>query len=205
MRVGVLGTGKMGTGLGRQFAQAGHEVFMGSRDADKGKSAGAALGGSGGTYAEAAAHGDVVLLTTPWTAVEETLSAAGGLEGKVLVDVTNPFGEEGLNEFPGSSAAQEVARMAPGAKVVKGWNHIFSAIANSTPSFGAVPATVFLAGDDAEAKATVATLARDAGYDPVDAGPLASAKLVEAAAGLVIGLAYDQKLGTDIALLLARR
>jgi len=67
----------------------------------------------------------------------------------------------------------------PGARVVKGWNLVFSQVANIGPDFGGQAASVFLAGDDAEAKDTVASLARDMGYDPLDCGPLANARGLE--------------------------
>ena len=208
MKIGVLGTGNMGSGLARQFAAAGHEVFIGSRDSQKGKELGAELGTGGGSYQEAADHGEAVLFAVPWWGVDESLEAAGTLSGKVLIDCTNAYTDETYTEmleFPGSSGAEEIAKKAQGARVVKAWNHTYAAIVNSTPDFGDVSASVFICGDDPSAKEMVMRLAADAGYDPVDSGPLASARFVERVAGLMVTLAYGVGMGTDQALKLVRR
>lgn len=179
MKVAVIGAGKMGGGLARLLAPK-HEVAIGSRDKEKGAAGAKELGAnSGGGYADAAAEADVVFLTVPWPAVDETLAELGNLSGKVLVDVTNPFvgGKLQLNE--NSSNAEEIQRKVPKARVVKGWNTIFAPVVNSSPVFDGQATSVFLASDDEKAKEIVATLARDMGFDPVDAGPLTGARDLE--------------------------
>ncbi len=86
----------------------------------------------------------------PWWGVDDTLAELGDLGGKILIDVTNPYTDETYtrqHEFPDSSGAEEIQKKAPGAGVVKCWNHVFAQIVQSTP-FGGVPASVFLCGDD---------------------------------------------------------
>ena len=208
MKIGVLGTGNMGSGLARQFAAAGHDVFVGSRDPQKGKELGAELEMGGGSYREAVDHGDAVLFAVPWWGVDESLEAAGSLSDKVLIDCTNPYTDETYTqvvEFSGSSGAEEIAKKAQGAKVVKAWNHTYAAIVNSSPDFGGVPASVFICGDDSSAKEMVAGIARDAGYEPVDSGPLSSARFIEKVAALMVTLAYGMGMGFDQALKLIRR
>ena len=179
MKVAVIGAGKMGGGFAKALASK-HEVAIGSREPERAalfaKEFGAAKGGS---YADAAADAEVVFLTVPWPAVDETLSALGTLSGKVLVDVTNPYVGGKLQLHEDSSNAEEIQRKVPDARIVKGWNTIFAPILNSSSDFGSQAASVFLAGDDDEAKEIVATLARDMGFDPIDCGPLAGARDLE--------------------------
>jgi predicted dinucleotide-binding enzyme len=159
-----------------------------------------------GSVAEAAAFGEVVVLATPWGGTRDALQQAGDLSGKILLDCTNPLKPDlsGLDVPPGSSASEQIAGWAPGARVVKIFNTTgFNNMAD--PIYGEEPATMFYCGDDAEAKAVAAGLAADLGFDPADAGPLDEAPLLESLALLWIHLAYRQKLGRDIAFKLMRR
>lgn len=209
MRIAIIGTGNMGTGLGRQFAAAGHEVVVGSRDAGRAKQKAAEIGATGsGTYEEVVRDADAVLLAVNWWDVDGVLPRLGDLDGKILIDCTNPYTDNTYSkhaDLGGKAAAQVIQERLPGARVVKGWNHVFADIVNSTPDFGGVAASVFLASDDDEAKEAVAALARDAGYDPVDAGPLWSAFNIEKAAALMVTLAYVVGGGTNQALKVIRR
>jgi predicted dinucleotide-binding enzyme len=121
---------------------------------------------------------DVVFLCVPWPSVDETLAQLGDLEGVVLVDITNPYVDGKLQLHEGTSNAEIIQSNVPGARVVKGWNTIFSAVADE-PGFGAEAPSVFLAGDDARANGVVAALARDMGFEPIDCGPLAGARDLE--------------------------
>ena len=173
MRVGILGGGNVGSGLADFWARAGHDVRVSTRD----------------TLRETAEQGDVVVLAVPAAAIGEVLDAAGpALDGKVLVDATNDLRPE-----PGGGAL-EVARRLPAARVVKAFNTAFAGLYDAVRRAETPPALVFC-GDDEEAKAAAAELIRDAGYEPVDAGPLDRAPDVEAFARLVIRLAYDQGRG----------
>ncbi|MFQ6111122.1 MAG: NADPH-dependent F420 reductase, partial [Nitrospinota bacterium] len=104
-----------------------------------------------------------------------------------------------------TSAAEEIAKMAPGTKVVKAFNHVYAQIVHSSPQFGSQNASVFFCGDDAAAKEVVAGLMREIGFDPVDSGPLTNARYIEPVAELMVQLAHFLGMGTDIALKLIRR
>jgi 8-hydroxy-5-deazaflavin:NADPH oxidoreductase len=191
-RIAVVGTGRMGSALALRLAAAGHEVRVGSRDRERGQRKATEVGAAfGGTCRAAAANAEIVVLAVPWEAVFETLGQLGDLDGLVLVDVTNPFKEGGSSEqhdLRGSSGAEQVQAFAPEARVVKAWNHIYSAVIRRSPDFGGIAATVFVAGDDLAAKELVSGLVCDLGYDPADAGPLASSRYLEPLAALMTTL-----------------
>jgi 8-hydroxy-5-deazaflavin:NADPH oxidoreductase len=171
MRIGVLGGGKVGGRLARLWEDGGHDVRVSTRE----------------TIADTAAFGEVVVLAVPATASEEALARAGSLEGKVLVDATNPFGE-------GAATNADIVRLAPGALVVKAFNTLFAALYDRLAA-ASPPASLVYCGDDAGAKETTAQLIRDIGLEPVDAGGLEVAPLIESFAMLVIGIAYRQGRG----------
>jgi predicted dinucleotide-binding enzyme len=159
-----------------------------------------------GSPAEAAQFGEVVVLAPPWPVVGDALQAAGSLADKILIDCTNPLKSDlsGLEIGHTTSAAEEVARRVAGARVVKAFNSIGAAnMAN--PVFGSQRATMFFCGDDAAAKSTVARLVEEIGFEPVDAGALAIARLLEPLAMLWIHLAYARGMGPDFAFKLIRR
>ncbi len=104
-----------------------------------------------------------------------------------------------------TSAGEEIAKWALGAKVVKAFNTVLAPVIHSSPQFGNQTATVFYCGDDAAAKAIVAGLAKESDFDPVDAGPLKNARYLEALTELLVQLAYGLGMGTDIAIKLLRR
>jgi hypothetical protein len=179
MKIAVIGAGGMGGGIAKLLVPT-HEVLIGSRDPEKGAARAKELGAAGGGgYGDVAADADVVFLTVPWVAVDELIPQLGDLTRKVLVDVTNPYVDGALKPHPDSSNAEEIRERAPSARVVKGWNTVYSPVLNAGPDFGGQAPSVFLAGDDEDAKATVASLARDMGFDPIDTGPLASARELE--------------------------
>jgi predicted dinucleotide-binding enzyme len=208
MRIGIIGAGSVGGALGRGWVRAGHEVRFGVRDASSPKVQAllAETGAQGASVAEAAAASEVVVLATPWEGTREAVRSAGGLAGKIVFDCTNALAPQfaGLVHGAGSSAGEEVASWVPGARVVKIFN---STGANNMadPDFNGVAATMFYCGDDAEAKTVAARLAADLGFDPVDAGALDQARLLEPLALLWIRLAYAQKQGRDIAFKLMKR
>jgi 8-hydroxy-5-deazaflavin:NADPH oxidoreductase len=185
MRIGILGTGNMADALGGQWAARGHEIMVGGRDAGRAAARATRVGAAAGTIAQAAAWGEVLLLAVPHDAVGSVLSAAGALSGKVIVDCVNPVvpGRFTL-ATSGRSAAQEVADRAPEAHVVKAFNLCHVNVWRMTPPPVAVP----LCGDDTDAVARVASLVEDIGCQPVNAGGLDRAGLLEATAAFVIGL-----------------
>lgn len=206
MKIGVLGTGRMGSELARLWAAQGHDVMLGSREASKAQTLAAELGHGmrGGTQAEAAQFGDVLLLATPWHAAEGVVKSLPPLAGKILIDCTNPIAEGGLAVGHTTSAAEQIAGWAPGARVVKAFNGVhFRHLAR--PLFGEQRMALFYCGDDPDAGAVAAGLAAEIGFEPVDSGPLANARLLEPLALLWIRLATSVGHGPDIAFALLRR
>jgi 8-hydroxy-5-deazaflavin:NADPH oxidoreductase len=181
----------MGSALARRLAAAGHEVRVGSRDRERGREKAAqAAAAFGGTCRAAAANADVVVLAVPWDATLDTLRLLGDLDGAVLVDVTNPFDEvaTGDRDAGRSSGAERIQAFVPRTRVVKAWNHVYSAVIRRGHTFDGAAPTVFVAGDDPDAKELVGRLVRDTGFEPADAGPLISARYLEPLAGLMTTL-----------------
>jgi hypothetical protein len=209
MKVAIVGTGNMGTGLGCQFAAGGHEVIVGSRDPQRARTKAEEIGATDhGTYEAAVAQADAFLLAVNWWDIESVYPQLGKVDGKILIDCTNPYTDNTYStpaDLGGRAAAEVIQERLPGARVVKAWNHVYAQIVNSSPDFNGRAASVLLASDDAEAKEVVARLARDAGYDPWDAGPLWSAYNVEKVAAVMVTIAYVVGAGTDQALKLIRR
>jgi len=209
MKVGFLGGGNVGGTLGEGFARAGHEVFFGVRDpsaADM-QAVIARCGGKAraGSLAEAASFGETIVNALPWSATKTALESLD-LEGKVLLDCTNPLAPDlsGLTIGTTTSAGEQVAGWAKGAKVVKIFNTTgYNNMAN--PVFQGKSVVMFYCGDDAGAKKTAASLAKDIGFDPQDAGPLSNARLLEPYALLWIWLAVKGGYGRDFAFQIVRR
>jgi NADPH-dependent F420 reductase len=178
VRIGIIGTGKMGRGFAEAFGPT-HEVTVGSRDPE-GTRAKVARSGvtSCVTYAEAADGADVVILAVPWRAMDETLSRLGEPRGSVVIDISNPMNQRERDELRGRSTAEVIRDRLPRAKVCKAWNHVFAKHLTA-PEVDGVAASVLIAGDDRKAKATVSKLAREIGFDPVDVGPLREARGLE--------------------------
>lgn len=202
MKIGVIGTGRMGSGLGRRWARAGHEVRFGSREIDKAQELAASIGfGAGaGLYADAAAFADVLLIATPWQVTRQVLESLGPLNGKIVIECTNNF----QGDYGEGSTSEQVASWIPDAKVVKAFNTVFSQILHTDPETQTERGTVLMAGDDTSAKMTVATLIRDAGFDAVDAGPLANAHFLDSLAQFIVMMGHSRNLGTNIAYKLVR-
>lgn len=184
MRIAIIGAGRIGGNATRLFARAGHEVLLSfSRDESKLKRLADSIGERArvGTPAEATGFGEVVMLSVPWPAVEEALGEAGSLEGKVLIDTTNPFGRGGWEVPEGKTSAQLHQERLPGVRVVKAFNTLTAGFqASAAGRTGADRVVLFLAGDDGEAKATVTELIDDAGFAPVDLGAAAQSTVMEA-------------------------
>jgi predicted dinucleotide-binding enzyme len=210
MNIGIIGSGNVGSGLGKIWAERGHRVFFSSRNVRKAADLAQSIGvnAQAGTVAEAAKFGEVILLSTPWSSTADAVRDAGRMPGKTVIDCTNPLEPDFSRLAIGhtTSAAEEIAKMAPEAKVVKAFNTVFAEVYHS-PSrlFGSRIPTMFYCGDDARAKGTVKKLIVDAGFEPVDSGPLTVARYLEPLAMLMIQLGYGQKMGTNITISLMQR
>jgi hypothetical protein len=210
MKIAVIGSGNVGGTVGRRWADLDHEVVFGSRDpsSENVKNILASTGGKAkvDTVAGAAAFGEVVVLATPWEATKDAIAAADDLLGKVVLDCTNPLKPDlsGLSIGPDTSAAEQVAGWAPGARVVKGLSTTGSGNM-AEPQYGDQQASMFICGDDESAKASVGQLVGELGFDVVDCGPLSMARTLEPLALLWVTLAYELGQGPNIAFKLLRR
>ena len=186
MKVAIIGTGRMGRGFATALAPK-HEVTVGSRDPNRARKVAAATGAArGATYAEAAADAEVVILTVPWEAMDDTLRQLGELNETVVVDVSFPYRKaEREALLNGSSTAEEIQKRLPRARVVKGWNHVHAQHLTA-PEVDGIAASVLIAGDDPEAKQIVSTLAKDMGFHPVDVGPLKATRELERLVGMML-------------------
>jgi 8-hydroxy-5-deazaflavin:NADPH oxidoreductase len=206
MRIGILGSGLMGSKLGTIWARAGHAViFSYARSEQKLKKLAREAQGNAqaGTPADAVREADALLLAVHWSRVDDVLKQAGDLSGKTLISCSLPMNadDSGLVIAHTSSGAEELAKKVPKARVVS--------------AFGTVPSEVFFdvfaarrkkvrpslvyCGDDAKSKKIAAQLIRDVGFEPVDAGPLRIARYTEPFTLLIAQLAYEGDEGPELA------
>jgi len=169
VRIGVIGGGRVGSALAESWREKGHDVVVSSRE----------------TVAETAADTEVVVIALPAAAVADALAKAGPLAAKVVVDATN--------NLSGGPSGLEIAALVPEARYVKAFNTVFATFMHDTPP--ETPATLVYCGDDAEAKATVASLITDIGFEPVDVGGAEATPWIEALARIVTTLAYRRGRG----------
>jgi predicted dinucleotide-binding enzyme len=184
-KIGILGDGNVGSALARGLKRAGHEVR--------------AVGEDPAAIRDVAAWGEVVILAVPFGAIDDVVKTAGeALSGKTVVDVTNAL-DDNMNLAIGhtTSGAEELQKKLPRSKVVKAFNTVFAQHMD-TGKLGDKPLTAFVAGDDAAAKKTVLELARQIGFDAVDAGPTKNARLLEPFGFFNIQLGYGLNMGTQI-------
>ena len=179
MRIAIVGAGRIGGNIARQLSKAGHQVTVTfARDEAALRQLAAEIGAAVATPSQAVADADVVVVSVPWGAIPDALDQAGPLRGKVVVDTTNQFGP-GPKPAEGRTAAAFNAARMPGARYTKSFNTLTSGfqaqVAHRDP-----PVVQGLCGDDDEAKAIVAGLIRDAGYEPVDLGGVEGCAVMEA-------------------------
>lgn len=190
--ISIIGTGGMAAAIGGLAAKAGHTIEVMSRNADKAEALTAQFGPSAttGTYGTAPT-GEIVILAVPYAAVLGVVTQYGAaLAGKLLVDITNPVASDGTSFVTpvDSFGAQEIAKVAPqDAKVVKAFNTLFSHVL-AAPRNAGQPLDVFIAGDDTQAKARIATFIHSLGLRPMDSGPLRMARTLEHVCLLSLGL-----------------
>ena len=155
MNISIFGAGNMASGLAALLAKANHQVTLASRDVAKARSAATELGNGikAASFADAADATDIVVLAVPYEAAAKVIEAAGGLAGKIVIDITNPLTADysGLTIGHTGSAAEEIQKSAPQAKVVKAFNTVFASVLQAGGTAGGRPATVFVAGNDAAA------------------------------------------------------
>jgi predicted dinucleotide-binding enzyme len=210
MKIGIIGSGKVGQALGSWIAGTGGSVTFTSRDPKHAEEAAlkAGHGAKATTIGELVADSELVLLTLPFRDALSVLEGVGDkLDGKIVVDVTNPVtpDRQALEIGHTTSGAEEIARQFPSARIVKAFNATFAEIyqARRTGIDGHA-ITIFFAGDDAAAKGTVRQLIQRLGFDAVDAGPLLSARCLEPLSLLNIRLGRFLGLGTTIGFSLLR-
>ena len=185
MRIAIIGTGNVGSGLAQALGGAGHEVSPIGRGDD---------------LSAAVSRADLVILATPYGAAAE-LAGKADFTGKTVIDVSNPVTDDfsGLRVGHETSAAEKIASLLPGATVVKAFNTIFAQHYGTGLKVNGQRIQTFVAADDAAARETVKALAAGIGLEPVDAGPLANARYLEPIGFLNIQFGYVLGHGTGIA------
>ncbi len=181
-RIGIIGSGNVGSALLKGFSTAGYEARTSSEE----------------NVAEVASGSDIIILAVPFTAIDDVVKKLGNaLNGKILIDATNALTPDyQLAVGFTTSGAEELQKKAPQAKVVKAFNTVF-AQNMATGKLNGKTLTAFAAGDDEEAKKQVLALEKAIGFDAVDAGPLANARQLEALGYFNIQLGYFLKNGTE--------
>ena len=206
MRVGILGSGLMGSKLGTIFARAGHEVvFTYARSKKKLERLAREAGGSAraGTPREAAHGADALLLAVHWSRIDDVIGQAGELTGQVVVSCSLPMNADDTDLVVAhtSSGAEELQKKAGGAPVVSAFGTVPSEVlfeVFAASRAGTRPSLLYC-GDHQHAKEVAATLIRDTGFDPVDAGPLRIARYMEPFSLLIGQLAYEGDAGPELA------
>ncbi len=203
MKIAIVGAGNVGKALGSKLS-AKHEITYAVRD--PAKAAGTTGHGAQVVPLSAAASADVLIVTTPYEAAVPALKACGNINGKVVIDATNPLtrGPKGLSLSLGfdRSAAEEIAHQVPGIRLYKAFNQTGFGNMEHPERYATQP-VMFVAGDDAAGKTTVLGIVADAGFAAVDAGPLERARLLEPLAMLWISLAFGGT-GRDFAFALVK-
>ena len=202
MNIGILGTGRMGRKLALVWAQLGHSIFLGSREAAVGQQVAAELGHGirGGTQAEAAEFGQVILFAFPWHALVDVQRAVGPLAGKIIIDCINPIMSSGsLAVGHKWSAGEEIAQQFPRAQVVKAFNTLYVEHVDN-PLFGGRPATLYYCSDHTAAKQVVAELGAQMGLATADCGPIKHARYLEPLALFWLQMAFHMGYGADFTL-----
>jgi len=204
MQVGILGSGLMGAKLGTIFARAGHDVtFSYARSEEKLKRLARRAQSRYGTVREAAQDADAVLLAVHWLRFDDVLEQAGPLSGKTVITCSLPMNEDDTELVVAhtSSGAEELAKRIPAARVVSAFGTVPSEVLFSVYDARrkASRPSLVVCGDDGKSKKVAVRLIRDAGFDPVDIGPLRMARHTEPFTMLIARLAYEVKGGPQLA------
>lgn len=200
MKVSILGTGKMGSAVGRKLAASGYQVVFGSRNPEENASRFADLPNVKVTSnQEAADASNVILVAVPWAAAVDLLDSLNShVFGKVVVDLTNPLSPDISHLVVGGngSAAERIASQVTQARVVKAFNMI-TADNFPNPHFYGEPAQIFYCSDHDSAKDVARSLIEATGYIPKDCGALSNARYIEGVAMLWLQMAFWEDKGTD--------
>jgi predicted dinucleotide-binding enzyme len=182
MNIGIVGSGNIGSRLGRLWARAGHKILF-SFSHDKQKLERLAQECGNGSRActpyEAVSMSEIVLFSVPWTQVDEAYKQIGRFNGETVIDTTNPYidGQMNVQQFDEkTSSSEEIARKLEGAKVIKAFNTLRAQTLWDRSGQGL---TIFYAGDHPLVKGKVAQLIEEAGFVPYDVGPLREGKKQE--------------------------
>jgi len=201
MKVSIIGNGNMAKGIATRLVSGGHKVVIHSRDIAKGKELAEQLKKVSGTadvsvVPVGSETDEIVIVTTPYTEIDNVSKEYKGLVGKIVVDITNPvdFNTFQLLPEPGQSGAQEIAKILSEATVVKALNTTLAGPLEAGEVEGK-ELDVFIAGDDEDAKSKVSELVKTSGMRPVDVGPLANARHLEGFA--LIQMAVQDQIGTN--------
>jgi len=190
MKTGIIGSANVGQTLAKAFMQEGYDVMLGTRNTSKPEVVQFAKDNPNiktGTFAEAAAFGEIIVLAVGGKVAEEAMNDAdiNNFKNKVVIDVTNPIANEppenGVLKFFTNinfSLMEELQRMAPEAKFVKAFNSVGSHVMYK-PDFGNTRPTMFIAGNDEEAKATVTGILDAFGWETADMGKAEGARAIE--------------------------
>jgi 8-hydroxy-5-deazaflavin:NADPH oxidoreductase len=204
MKLGVIGSGNIGKSIGSWAAKVGYEVIFSAKNPEHTLQAANEAGKNAraGSVKDVIINSDMVLLAIPYGVVHDVLPELSPLlKNKVLVDATNAFTPDYSSLALGfsTSAAEEIQKLVPEAKVVKAFNTIFASVfASQNPKIKGNTVSVFYAGDDQEAKSKVAELISKMGFDAVDSGPIKAARNLEPMAMLNVALGYGLGHGTSI-------
>lgn len=200
MQIAVIGHGNMGSGIAKRAVAAGYTVVVAGHNPANAQKVAAEVGARSAGIAEAVKGAELIILATPFGAAAEILAAAGDLNGRIVIDISNPVKPDfsGLSIGHTTSAAEEIAKLAKGARVIKAFNTVFAQLF-AQPELKGKKVSVFIAGDDAAAKTTVREFVEKLGFEAIDAGGLGSARLLEPVAMLNITFGYGLGWGAAIA------
>ena len=199
MKIAIIGAGKVGTTLGKNWSSKGHEICYGTRNPQDEKHIILKEFAEVTTLKEASSKAEVIVLATPWSNTEAAILEMGNnLDGKILIDSTNPFKPDmsGLTHSGNDSGGEQVARWAPKANVVKAINCAFASVM-ANPEINGVKATLLIASDDEEALQQVAGLTNDLGFNTQKMKGLANSRLIEMMGLTLVTLAFREGLGPN--------
>jgi predicted dinucleotide-binding enzyme len=200
MTVAIIGSGKMGAGFARLLASKGFDIAIGNKNPKKAVVLAKEIGAKakGCNVKDAVSKADVIFLAVQYKDAAEALKTAGDLTNKVVIDISNPITADfkGLTIGHSTSAAEEIQKLMPGAKVVKAFNTIFAELL-PTESRKGRRVQVFIASDDETAKAKVSDLVKAVEFEPIDSGTLYNSRFLEPMGEMNILLGFFLGWGTS--------